>query len=68
MVIVFGVRSTATRQGGSDMSADELPIDDYPVAWQPKERKQRDAERREFELAVAALPSEELERIRKGRD
>ena len=50
------------------MSADELPIDDYPVAWQPKERKQRDAERREFELAVAALPSEELERIRKGRD
>ena len=43
-----------------------IPDDDYPTAWQPKERKQRDAERRQFEERVAGLSDSEIERIRKG--
>ena len=43
----------------------EQPVEDdsYPEHWKPRERRQLDGERREFELAVA-LPDEELNRIR----
>lgn len=37
----------------------EQPDDDYPRAWQPKERRLRDTALLELELALAALPVNE---------
>ena len=44
------------------------PIDDsFPESWKPRERRQADAQRAEFEKHIRALASEELERILKDR-
>ena len=37
----------------------ELPDDDYPEAWRPRERRLRDEALHEMELALAALPVHE---------
>jgi hypothetical protein len=41
------------------------PVDDsYPAAWRPSYIRERDQQRAEFEIHVAALSDEELQRIR----
>lgn len=37
----------------------ELPDDDYPPQWRPRERRLRDEALHEMELALAALPAAE---------
>jgi len=41
-----------------------LPDDDYPEAWRPRERRERDQQNEEFERLVARLSDEEIKRIR----
>lgn len=48
--------------------AEQLDDDDYPASWRPRERRQRDEARAEFELHVQALSDDELKRIRGGKN
>jgi hypothetical protein len=50
---------------------DELPADDYPRQWRPKERIEMDKRRQdrtEFELHVAALSDEDIRQIREAHN
>ena len=59
--------SISADQKGGDMTTPEPEPTEYPSNWVPRHIKEREQERAEFEIHVAALTDEDLKRIRGDR-
>lgn len=63
----FGHRPGPTQRKDDMTTPTPEPSTEYPSAWRPAHIRARDEQRTEFELHVAALSDEDLERIRGDR-